>query len=1466
MQLSAFDGALTTNSTVTITVSANNNLTTGWILSPAASAAISGQVPITLISGITLVSGTLTYFPANNPQAVVTVNANTTGSGQIATLDATLLNNGGYFILLNGTNSQNVTQTSQVYVTAVGDYKPGRVTATITDLTVPAPGLPIQIQRTYDSLVRGTSSDFGYGWRLGINIQTQVSPTGDVTLTINGKTRTFYFTPPNNGLFTYWYTPQYTPEPGLYGSLSNTGDNCSGVLLHVGNVWECAISNEGQIYQPTGYQYTDPYGRIYTLASDGTLQSVQDLNNNTLTITPTGITSSNGLNVPFVRDIQGRITQITDTLGNQYQYGCDANGNLASVTYPSIATPAQYQYDSTHLLTQETDQRGNIAGSSTYYPNGTLQAVTDAVGNTMQYSYNTATNTTTVTNLDGGTVVTVADSYGSPLTITDPLGRTTTNTYDANHCLLTTTDPLSKTTTYTYDSNGFRTSVTDPLGNVNSATYNSAGGPTSIINPLNQTQNVVYDSNFNISSITDSIGQVAAFTYNSQALPLTAVDARGNTTNYTYDQYGNRLTATDPLHRTTTSTYDMQGNLASQTDPRGNRTQYAYDALNRKISTTDATSNVTNYAYDGNNNKISETDALSHTTSYTYDAANRQTQITYPDSTTKSFTYDFRGNKLTETDQLGRVTKYVYDLAGQLSSMTVAYGTSDAATTSNTYDVDGRKLTQIDPRDSTTSYAYDAAGRQTSLTDAIGNVTSYVYDAKGQRISLTDAKQRITTYTYDARGRQLTTTTPDTKTVTKTYDGLGNLLTTTDEENRTTSYVYDAANQLTIVTDALNEITEYGYDLSGNKTSQVDANNHTTTYVYDALNRRTSRTLPASQTESYTYDAVGNKATRTDFNGKVTSFAYDSLDRLLSRTPDASFSASPITFTYTSTGQRATMADPTGSTTYSYTNRDQVLSKATPQGTLSYTYDLSGNVASVVSSNANGTSVAYAWDADNRLSSVTDNRTSGVTTYNYDQTSQLSTLQYPNGVAHAFTYDNRDRPTILNVTGPLGVSLSYAQTFSPSGRKTNVTDQTGRETNYGYSSVYRLLSENIADDPTSTNNGALTYLLDPVGNRLSLTSTLAALSNQTNTFDADDRLASDTYDANGNTLTSSGHNLAYDFEDRLTQSDASVQMAYDGDGNRIVRTQGGSTTRYLVDDLTPTRYPQVAEEVVSGAVVAQFTYGSSRISQNRAGVPSYYGYDGHGSVRQLFSGAGAVTDTYQYDAFGGLISRTGSTMNSYMFAGEQYDVDLNLYYMRARWYNQRMGRFLTQDTVQGLEMMPSTLSLYPYGLGDPVGNVDPSGNAVAIEAGLTDDKAILKYLIFAGTLTGVGLGCKLECGDNRGRWQAQGSDMEDAGAGAVQTWNLLLPPWKVMGLLQLTALMSTLSPKQVANRLDAYKKAVQWLVNLRGGASAGDRRNFPALGNGIRRYWDRQPNGKRRCPNGDCRIDVEVTAGRAFIF
>lgn len=63
---------------------------------------------------------------------------------------------------------------------------------------------------------------------------------------------------------------------------------------------------------------------------------------------------------------------------------------------------------------------------------------------------------------------------------------------------------------------------------------------------------------------------------------------------------------------------------------------------------------------------------------------------------------------------------------------------------------------------------------------------------------------------------------------------------------------------------------------------------------------------------------------------------------------------------------------------------------------------------------------------------------------------------------------------------------------------------------------------------------------------------------------------------------------------------------------------------------------------------------------------SFYGYDGRGTVRFLTDETGAVSDTYTYDAFGTLITATGSTNNRYLYSGDQFDPNLGLYYLRAR--------------------------------------------------------------------------------------------------------------------------------------------------------------------------------------------------------
>jgi YD repeat-containing protein len=470
LQITATDAIGTSSLTIgpiSVTSADTRSLPQGWLDGIPNPQLVTGQLPVNLIPGVTLTSGTLLLYPVNNstgivdldPAKAITLNPNTTGSGTLATIDTTLLANGPYYILLQATDNTGKSMSSGMSIVVGGDYKPGRVTTTVTDLVVPAPGMPIQISRTYDSLVRNTSGDFGYGWTLGVNVQLSVSATNDVTLTINGQRRTFYFTPYLVGyqLPDGTFAPNllgvnfsaYTPEPGMFGSLtvgtggsnlagSNTGCLFDWIVKSADGVYFC-YNNVGT-YSPGSYVYTDPYGRVYSINRDGGLNSIKDLAGNTLTVTPTGITGSNGLNVPFVRDAQGRITQITftdpvTTKQSVYTYAYDANGNLQSVTYPpnnsGVYPVAQYIYRADHLYTAGTDPRSNPLPSTTYDSSGRLQSttltMTDAVNPpatyTTSYSYNLSTNTTTITYPDNSQAVMSYDSYGMLLSSTDRSAR-----------------------------------------------------------------------------------------------------------------------------------------------------------------------------------------------------------------------------------------------------------------------------------------------------------------------------------------------------------------------------------------------------------------------------------------------------------------------------------------------------------------------------------------------------------------------------------------------------------------------------------------------------------------------------------------------------------------------------------------------------------------------------------------------------------------------------------------------------------------------------------------------------------------------------------------------------------------------------------------------------------------------------------------------------------------------------------
>lgn len=184
------------------------------------------------------------------------------------------------------------------------------------------------------------------------------------------------------------------------------------------------------------------------------------------------------------------------------------------------------------------------------------------------------------------------------------------------------------------------------------------------------------------------------------------------------------------------------------------------------------------------------------------------------------------------------------------------------------------------------------------------------------------------------------------------------------------------------------------------------------------------------------------------------------------------------------------------------------------------------------------------------------------------------------------------------------------------------------------------------------------------------------------------------------------------------------------------------------------------------------------ISQQVNGSISYYGYDGLGSTKFLTNQNGLISDTYQYNAYGEVTSKTGNTDNNYLYAGEQFDRSLNQYYLRARYYNQGVGRFTQMDSWQGRVNSPITLNKYLYANANPTYYTDPSGYvglgdfSVAqsmmsnlISRGVNFYRAVSKFQNIADTINAVYTGFKVLNNENGSRvpsyWQPNNSDFQN---------------------------------------------------------------------------------------------------------
>jgi RHS repeat-associated protein len=251
-----------------------------------------------------------------------------------------------------------------------------------------------------------------------------------------------------------------------------------------------------------------------------------------------------------------------------------------------------------------------------------------------------------------------------------------------------------------------------------------------------------------------------------------------------------------------------------------------------------------------------------------------------------------------------------------------------------------------------------------------------------------------------------------------------------------------------------------------------------------------------------------------------------------------------------------------------------------------------------------------------------------------------------------------------------------------------------RVISYSYDPLGRL------SQAAQSDGACYQYKYDPVGNRTTLTTTAGATTYQ---YDAANRLTSvggQTYTwDNAGRLTNNGwFTYTYNTAGQMTRAQgitATQMYTYNGDGLLMAK----NASRYVWD--VAADLPQMLSDGNTLYVPG--------VGQWDGKDWTYELPDGLSSVRQLADSQGYLVQRYDYGPFGEMLASEGKRANSLRYTGEQWDNDVGLLYLRARWYDPSVGRFTTRDPVPGLAGLPQTQNPYVYVNNNPINLTDPSG-------------------------------------------------------------------------------------------------------------------------------------------------------------
>ena len=1098
---------------------------------------------------------------------------------------------------------------------------------------------------------------------------------------------------PNGNSLTYYYD-----SDGRIKSATDSNNICyfQNIYDEYGRV---VAQYDAESLIPTRFEYSTD---VRVIRNRNTHSSIREFSGGLLT----KFTDENGNTIAYEYDNDGHIIKETDKRGNfvtkeyhetlhkpikitdkngyvtNYEY--DDNGNVKSITYPngSIET---FEYNGRNQIEKHTDLRGVVTvyeydtinnlpkskkvgskSAHTYtYSNGFLMSERDPLGNETKYEYN---------------------MLGLVSKKTDPLNNSTLYEYDLTGNITKITDANGNTIEYTYDANYQKVSSKDANGNVTQYTYNGNLKPVKTTYADGSFDENVYDGEDKVIKIIGRNGQESNVTYDKGGRPTLKTLPDGSNTSYIYDGVGNIRRETNHYGAIVNKTYDAIGNILTSTikmseNDNGATTVYTYDNMSRLVSKALPNGAITTYTYNAAGDLLSESTILNDNTnivkSYEYDAYGNKIKFTDPNGNITRYTYDDNNNLKMVVDALNNETVYEYDKKNQLIKVTDAKGYS----IQHEYDKLGRKTKTIDAKGNCSTTTYDANGNVLSVTDKSGIITYlYTYNCMNQVVSVTDACSNTTTYDYTDHGKLATVTNSLNNTHTYGYDAKGRNILVTEPTNASSSASYNHLDKVTCLTGPLGTKTEY---------------------EYDSLGRLTEESV-AGGTRKHTYNAAGLKETFTNARSKTRIFSYDKLGRVTGYVTEDGETA---IFTYDSNGNVLTATDSKGTVTRKFDALNRVTEYTDTLGkTIKYEYDEVGNLIKLTY--PDNTSVNYAYDCNHNLVGVTD-WAGRVTMYIYDANDRVTSVNRLFSCSTANTYDNAGRIISTVTSKGDNVVSGFEYVYDQLGR---ITSETNLAKNiklcYTYDTLSRVLSKTVISLNDNTIDPiAETFNYTPSGNM-----TIGLGENIM--YDAHNRLvvlntASFIYDSDGNILESNAHELTFDFANRLISANG-YTYTYDVENIRVKKAYGDTDTTYTHN--ANSKLSQLLMKTENG-VTTKYVYGLGLIYEETTNDIKVYHYDYRGSTVALTDSTGEVTDTFEYDTYGSMTARTGTTVTPFLYNGRDgvMSDENGLVYMRARYYSPVLKRFINADVIAGSITNSITLNRYAYANGNPVSNIDPFG-------------------------------------------------------------------------------------------------------------------------------------------------------------